>query len=120
MRAVNYARNQVHVLIEQGTIATDRWSRLRGLLGYSALPSGGGLWLPGTRCIHSFGMRFPIDVLFLDAAVCVIHSIHALQPWRVSPFIRNATSLLELPAGMLRQTGTELVDPILIILGKID
>ena len=120
MRAVNYARNQVHVLIEQGTIAADRWSRLRGLLGYPALRSGAGQWLPGTQCIHTFGMRFPIDVLFLDAQGCVIQSIHALQPWRISPFVHNATSVLELPAGVLRQTGTELGDPILVILGKTD
>jgi uncharacterized membrane protein (UPF0127 family) len=120
MRAVNYARNQVQVLIEQGTIAADRWSRLRGLLGYPVLRSGEGLWLPGTQCIHTFGMRFPIDVLFLDVCGCVIHSIHALQPWRISPYIHNATSVLELPAGILRQTGTKLGDPILVILGKTD
>lgn len=120
MRAVNYARNQVHVLIEQGSIAADRWSRLRGLLGYPALRSGAGLWFPGTQCIHTFGMRFPIDVLFLDIQGYVIYSIHALQPWRISPYINNATSVLELSAGILRQTGTELGDPILIILGKTD
>jgi len=120
MQAVNYARNQVHVLIEKGTIAADRWSRLRGLIGCPTLRSGEGQWLLGTQCIHTFGMRFPIDILFLDTNGCVIYSIHAMQPWRISPYVHNATSVLELPAGVLRQTGTEIGDPILIVLGETD
>ena len=113
MRAVNCTRNQI--LVDTGGVAASRAARLRGLLGRS-LGAGEGLLLLGTQAIHTFGMRVPMDALFLDARGRVVHLIHALPPCRVSPFVKRATMVLELPASVLGESETELGDSIFIVL----
>ena len=113
MRAVNCTRNQV--LVDTGDIAASRAARLRGLLGRS-LGTGEGLLLLGTQAIHTFGMRVPMDVLFLDERGRIIHLIHALPPCRVSPFVKRAAMVLELRAGTLRASETEVGDSIFVVL----
>lgn len=112
MRAVNRTRNAV--LVDNGAIAATPWSRLRGLLGHAPLQPGEGLLLRGEKSIHTIGMGFPIDVLFLDRAGRVVHLAHTMPPLRVSPFVFRAVDILEMPAGTLRQTGTTIGDEIAI------
>jgi len=113
MRAINCTRNQV--LVDSGDVAASRAARLRGLVGRS-LGTGEGLLLVGTQAIHTFGMRVPIDALFLDAQGRVTHLIHALVPCRVSPFVKDAAMVLELRAGTLRASATEIGDSMFIVL----
>lgn len=80
-------------------------TRRRGLLGRDSLPSGGGLWIAPCEAVHTFGMRFFIDVLFLDRHRRVLKISHSVKPWRVA-FCLRAHSVLELPAGIARQTLT--------------
>jgi uncharacterized membrane protein (UPF0127 family) len=110
MRAVNRTRNTV--LVENGTIAASAWARLRGLLGHSPLRPGEGLLLCGEKAIHSLGMSFAIDVLFLDREGRVVHLMRSMVPLRFSPFVTRAVNVLELPAGTLARTGTALGDQI--------
>lgn len=93
-------------------MAADWWSRLRGLLGRAPLQPGEGLLLRGENAIHTLGMTFAIDVLFLDRAGRVVHLISAMPPWRISPFVTRARDVLELPAGIIAQTNTMLGDQI--------
>ncbi len=81
--------------------ARDLMSRLRGLLGLKTLPQGHGLWLVPCNSIHMWGMRFPIDVLFLDRNLRVVKSIVGLQPGAVVWPVRNAHSAVELGPGTL-------------------
>jgi uncharacterized protein len=104
MQASNYTRNKK--LADKGTVADRPWLRLRGLLGRSALAPHEGLLLLGTKSIHTIGMRFAIDVLFLDADRQVVYLIHALTPFRISPFIDSSAMVLELSAGTLKETET--------------
>jgi len=108
MQASNHTRNKT--LADKGTVANRPWLRMRGLIGRSTLEPGEGLLLLGTKCIHTIGMRFPIDVLFLNDEAQVIHMIHALKPFRVSPYIQTSAMVLELPAGTLQETGTQVGD----------
>ncbi len=73
--------------------------RLRGLLGRESLAPDEGLWLKPCRQVHTWFMRFAIDVVFLDAALEVVAVSRHLPPWRLSPFHRRARSCLELAAG---------------------
>jgi uncharacterized membrane protein (UPF0127 family) len=57
-----------------------------------------------------------MDVLFLDERGRVVHLIHALQPFRVSPFVKHAAMVLELPPGVLCESETEMGDSIFIVL----
>src|SRR5262245_26258372 len=97
--------------------AHTHWTRLRGLLGTRTLAPGDGLWIKPSNQVHMFGMRYAIDVVFLDDGGRVLHVVHALQPNRISPKVKGATSVLELPAGTAARLGvaagaTVLIEPV--------
>lgn len=94
------------LLAERAGLALGAWDRLVGLLGRSALPEGDGLWLEPCDSVHMLGMRFPIDVAFLDGEGRVLRTAEPLRPWRAIWPVRGARTALELPAGTLRRTGT--------------
>ena len=79
---------------------------MRGLLGRSSLPSGEGLLLKPAGSVHTFFMRFPIDVVFLDRDRKVVGVRHGLRPWRVAG-ARHAVAALELPAGAAAAAGVD-------------
>ncbi len=110
MRAVNASRNVV--LVERGSVAASPWARMRGLLGRPPLQSGEGLLLRGEKAIHTFGMGYPIDILFLDRSGSIVQLYHSMVPLRASPLVWQAENVLELPPGTLIQTGTCLGDRI--------
>ena len=86
-------------------VADTWWGRLRGLLGRPPLKAGEGLLIVPCRGVHMFGMRYPIDVAFLDRAGRVVALCHRLPPGGRSPYVRAARSALELPAGTLAAAG---------------
>lgn len=88
--------------------------RLVGLLGRRALAEGEGLLLVPCSSIHTLGMRFPIDVLFLGPEGNVLRALHGVPPWRVPAPVPGARMVLELPAGTLARTGT--IDGNLVVL----
>ena len=77
------------------TLAATPLARLRGLIGR---PSPRPLLLAPARSIHTCGMRFAIDAVFLDGDLRVVRVVRALPPWRFAA-ARNARAVLELPAG---------------------
>jgi len=101
-------------------IADTHWTRLRGLLGVRSrdFRNGSGLWIVPCHGVHTLGMGFPIDVVYLDDAKTVIHIQGDLPPWRFAPVRRRAASVLELPCRTAAQTRTEVGDKIEIKLGK--
>jgi uncharacterized protein len=88
------------------------WKRLKGLRGRKELPAGEGLWIVPCRGVHTRGMTFPIDVLFLDARGTVISLEEHLEPGRFAPIRWKARTVLELPAGTLRDSRTGVGDRI--------
>ncbi len=110
LQAVNRTRDAV--LAARGIVASSAWARMRGLLGRPPLEPGEGMLLRGEKAIHTIGMSYPIDVVFLDREGKVVHLQHAVAPLRLSPFVLKATDVLELPAGTLERTGTRLGDRI--------
>jgi uncharacterized protein len=87
-------------------------TRLVGLLGRGRLGPEEALWLVPCRAIHTLGMRFPIDVVFLDRGGLVVATLENVRPWRLSPIVRKAHSVLELRAGTLRKSATRVGDSI--------
>lgn len=85
-------------------------SRRTGLLKHETLALGEGLWIYPTQAIHTFGMRFPIDVAFLDRSLRVKRVYHGLAPYRLTALVWGAKSVLELPSGSLTRTGTMVGD----------
>jgi uncharacterized protein len=78
-------------------IARSRRERLLGLALLPRAPPGCALLIPDCRSVHTGGMRFPIDVVFLDAAGRVLRTVRAVPPWRVVS-CRGAVAVLEAPA----------------------
>jgi uncharacterized membrane protein (UPF0127 family) len=97
-------------------IADTHWTRLRGLLGASAaqFAQGQGLWIVPCRGVHTLGMSFPIDAIYLSADSKVVHLERNLLPWRFAPVRLNAKTVLEVPATTIEATGTALGDCIQI------
>ena len=86
-------------------------ARNRGLLGRSRMDPEEGLWIDPCPMIHTFFMRFPIDVLFLDKSLRVRRVLEVLRPWRLSPWVFSARSVLELSGGRLQ--GSVQLDDVL-------
>ncbi|PYX09349.1 MAG: DUF192 domain-containing protein [Acidobacteria bacterium] len=95
-------------------IAETHWSRFRGLMctDSSSFFEGCGVWLVPSRGVHTFAMRFPIDVLYLNREKMVVHLEENLKPWRLAPVRMNAVSVLELPANTLHSTRTAVGDQV--------
>ncbi|MEZ4415827.1 MAG: DUF192 domain-containing protein [Gemmatimonadota bacterium] len=87
-------------------VADSPWSRLRGLLGRDALSPGEGLMLMPCRAIHMYGMRFAIDVAFLDPEGRVVATYDTIRPGDRTRVHKDARYALEVPAGTLAETGT--------------
>jgi uncharacterized protein len=100
----NETRNSV--LADSADVADTSAKRQKGLLGCDGLAAGQGLWIVPCESVHTFGMRFAIDVLYLDRKKRVRKTRSAMVPWRVSMCLL-AHSVLELPAGVIEQTGTK-------------
>jgi uncharacterized membrane protein (UPF0127 family) len=88
---------------------TPRTRRI-GLLRHKKLAPGEGLWIYPTQAIHTFGMRFAIDVVFLDRRRRIKRIYHRLAPFRLTRLVWGAQSALELAPGSLAGTGTAVGD----------
>lgn len=103
-------------------IASTHWSRFCGLMARDPqhFRTGQGLWITPCKGVHTWGMRFPIDVLYLDREKVVVHLEQNLKPWRLAPLRRKAASVLELPGETVSMTGTSVGDHIEIELGHVE
>jgi uncharacterized membrane protein (UPF0127 family) len=109
-----YAFNQTRrqYLATQLAVAATHWTRFRGLMGRKSanFPQGQGLWIVPCRGVHTWGMSFPIDVVYLTPENVVLHLEQSLRPWRFAPVRFRAASVLELPENTVRSTGTTIGD----------
>jgi uncharacterized membrane protein (UPF0127 family) len=91
-------------------VAENPWTRAVGLLGRKELGEGRGLWIRPCKSIHTFFMRFPIDVAYVSSEGTVVKTRAGLRPFRLSMGGRGAHSVLELPAGSLERAGLKVGD----------
>jgi uncharacterized membrane protein (UPF0127 family) len=92
---------QGQLIAEHVEVADSLLSRMQGLLGRRELPARHALWIQRCNSVHTFCMRFSIDVLFVDRALAIVGIHRALPAWRITFPIANADSVFELPAGCL-------------------
>jgi uncharacterized membrane protein (UPF0127 family) len=102
-------REDGRVVAESVTVADSTMRRLRGLLGKGDLPSGHGILLRPAWSIHTAFMRFPIDVVFLDADQVVIKIVPRLPPFKTAS-CRGAREVVELRSGECDRRGLSLGD----------
>src|SRR5580765_4581995 len=93
-------------------VADTAFTRMRGLLGRRVLPPGQGLFIEPAWSVHTWFMRFPIDVVFLDRDLCVLRIAESVRPWRIAGK-RGARAALELAAGTAERAGLAVGDVLL-------
>ena len=108
-------RNQTRktVLAQAADVADSSAKRRTGLLKHERLEPGEGLWIVPCESVHTFFMKFPIDLVYLDKKKKVRKVRHAVPAWRLSACL-SAHSILELPAGTAEKTGTQAGDDLSI------
>ena len=113
-----FNRTRQTLLASALAVADTHWTRLRGLIGLRTqeFANGSGLWIVPCHGVHTFCMGFSIDVLYLDQGLKVIAIRREVRPWRFTPVLRRAASVLELPCGTAAQTKTVVGDTIEITL----
>jgi uncharacterized protein len=108
-------RNQTRevTLARTADVADTSAKRRTGLLKHARLEPGDGLWIVPCESVHTFFMKFPIDLVYLDKKRKVRKVRHRVPAWRMSACL-SAHSVLELPAGTLEETGTTVGDELQI------
>ena len=86
------------VLLPEVGRTTSAWERGRGLLGRPALTPGQGLWIDRCGSVHTWGMRYALDVVFMTGEGVILKVARSLRPFRFAA-ARKARMVLELPAG---------------------
>jgi uncharacterized protein len=94
-------------------------TRLIGLLKRTHLGPEEALWLMPSKGIHTIGMKFPIDVVFLNKDHQVLGLMSGLVPYRVSAVHLRGYSVLELPNGTIKKSRTEIGDKLEISLAEV-
>lgn len=97
MTVFNKTKN---IPVVSGALKADTYmTRLLGLIPRRTLGPQEGLWLDPCAMIHTCFMSFPIDAVFLDTGCRVVKVCPELKPWRFSPWVGGAQSVLELSSG---------------------
>jgi uncharacterized membrane protein (UPF0127 family) len=112
-----YNRTRHRLLAAHATLADTYLGRLIGLLGKTGrwCQPGCGLWIVPSHGVHTLGMMFSIDVVFLDREHHVLHLVENMRPFRVSAVKLRAVSVLELPPHTITETGTCVGDRLEIL-----
>jgi len=110
MRIINQTKNCL--LAEEAVIAETFFKRSKGLLGKKNLPTGQALVLMPCNSVHTFFMRFPIDIAFIDKYNKVVKIIPLIPPFRITPVYFNAHFAIEFPAGTLEADNLKEQDKI--------
>ena len=107
-----YNKTRETFVATEATVADSYLRRLIGLLGKTKRWArfGCGLWIVPSRGVHTIGMLFPIDLIFLNKERQVIYLEEYVRPFRISKVALKAASVLELPAYTIHRTGTRVGD----------
>jgi uncharacterized protein len=107
-----YNKTRETFVATEATLADSYLRRLVGLLGKTRrwAQLGRGLWIVPSRGVHTIGMMFPIDLIFLGKEKEVVHIEEHVRPFRISAVSLKATSVLELPPHTIYRSGTQVGD----------
>lgn len=96
------------LLFSEIQVADNFVTRLVGLLRTTELADNQGLLLKKCNQVHTFGMKFPIDVIFFSKDGKILHLEHHMRPGKVSPHVKNAYWVLELQSGSCQKYHLEV------------
>jgi uncharacterized protein len=107
-----YNKTRETFVATEATLADSYVRRLVGLLGKTKrwAQLGRGLWIVPSRGVHTIGMLFPIDLIFLSKDKEVVYVEEHVRPFRISAVSLKAESVLELPPHTIYRSGTQVGD----------
>ncbi len=116
MKAFKYINGDSNEMIASRVFAADNFlQRLFGLLFKNPLKDGEALLIRDCRSIHTIGMRYSIDIVFIDENGKVISTLKDIPPWRFTPYIREARSVIEFRSGSLKGETLNAGDRIIFV-----
>jgi len=113
MRIVNKTREIE--LASHARVADNVWTRGRGLIGTRPLQPGEGLIIRPCKGVHTWFMSYPIDVIYVDREERVVALDPEMRPWRVGRPRARSRYVIELPAGTIQRTGTQVGDQLELV-----
>ncbi|HHU33076.1 MAG: DUF192 domain-containing protein [Zhaonellaceae bacterium] len=105
---LNSSKNTV--IAKQVKIASTFSQKLRGLMFYKELPPDNCLVIKNCNSIHTCFMRFPLDIIFINKENAVVHLLHGIKPFRCSPVVKEACTVVEIVSGQIIRSHTEVGD----------
>jgi len=96
------------------TVANTFFARMKGLIGKLRLSADEGVWIIPSQGIHTLGVLFPLDIIYLDDDLKVIYTLEHFPTFRVGPLKSRAASVLELPAHAIYTSQTQPGDQFVI------
>ena len=111
MQIFNQTKNTI--VATHAIVANTSKARRVGLLKHESLQHGEGMWICPCESVHTVGMKFPIDIIYLDRKHRIKKLKQRVPAWRIS-FCLTAHSVLELPAGTIAFTRTQVHDQLLV------
>ena len=94
------------------------FSRLKGLIGRLRLKADEGIWVVPSRGVHTLGLFFPVDLIYLDENYRVIHLVEYFPSFRIGPLKTQAESVLELPTHTIYSSHTQPGDQLVICIAE--
>lgn len=113
MKLINSSKNISFA--DKVEVAENFWSRLIGLLGRNSLNNGTALWIARCPSIHTFFMKFPIDVVFVDTSLKVCACYKNVRPWRLILPVHGASSVFECSIGAISRGQVEKGDQLHVV-----
>ncbi len=98
--------------------ADTTFSRLKGLIGRIKLKSDEGLWVVPSSGVHTLGVLFPLDLIYLDEHYRVLHQVESFPTFRIAPWIGQAASVLQLPTHTIFSSQTQPGDQLVICVAE--
>ncbi len=108
MKIINV--NRSCILADKIFLADNFFARLRGLLGFRSLDENQAMILRPSNSVHTFFMRFSIDVLFVDKNNSVVRVVRHIRPFRATAVCLKSKFVIELPVGVIDTTKTSVGD----------
>ena len=106
---------QDNIICESCEMANTHFTRFMGLMFRKGLEENCGLILDPCNQIHTFHMRFPIDVVTIDKDNIILDIFEAVEPWKVKPVVKNGKKVIELDAFVAKEKGLKIGDKLTII-----
>lgn len=100
------------------TLADTTFTRLKGLIGRLKLKPDEGIWIVPSSGVHTLGVLFPLDLIYLDENHRVLHAIEYFPSFRIAPLSTKAASVLELPIHTIYSSQTQPGDQLLICIAE--